>query len=82
MENNANWSRYTETDRRESGNQDALYALVQGQLPEQNTNRTGTKIDNKQDPMKLKSFCREMDTINRTNGSPQNEKTSLPKFHI
>ena len=54
---------------KEVGNSSAL--VFRRQLPEQNTNSSGTKIRvNKRDLMKLKSYCKAKDTINRTKWQP------------
>jgi hypothetical protein len=69
-------TRYTETRRRESGEEPQTHGH-RGNLPEQNTNSLCSKIKNWQrDLIKLQSFCNAKGTVNRT----KRQSTDLGKI--
>ena len=66
-------TRYTETNRRESGEEPRIY----GHQEKKFLNRTPmayalTSIIDKQNIIKLQSFCKAQDTVNRTKWQPRN----------
>ena len=61
-------TRHTETNRRESGEVSATHGH-RGKFPEQKTNSLRSRI-NKWDLIKLQSFCKAKDTVNRTKEQP------------
>ena len=62
-------SRYTESNRGKSGQQPGTL-WHRGNFPEQITNCSALRSIDKQDLMKLKSFCKTKDTVNRTKQQP------------
>jgi len=61
--------RYTETNRRESGEELQTHRN-RGKFPEQNTNDTLRSRIDKWDLIKLQSFCKAKDIANRTKQQP------------
>jgi hypothetical protein len=69
-------TRYTESNRRESG-KDSETQRHRGKFPKQNSNGSVLKSrSEKWNLMKLKSFCRAKDIVNRTNQQPTDWKIS------
>ena len=69
-------TRYTESNWRESGEESPTHPH-RGKFPEQNTNGSGSKINNwKCDFIKLKSFWKAKDTVKRRKREP----TDWPKI--
>jgi hypothetical protein len=67
-------TRYTESNRRESGEEHQTHGH-RGKFPEQNTNALCSKINNRQMGLiKLQSFCKAKDTVNRTKWQPTDWK--------
>ena len=62
--------RDTEINRRESGGKPRRHGHM-GKIPKQNSNGLYCTIKNRQmDPIKLQSFCRAKDTVNKTKRPP------------
>ena len=74
-------TRYTESNRRESREEPGAHGH-RGKFPEQNTNGLYSKNKNRQmDLIKLQSFCKAKDTVNRTISNQQTGKRSLLILH-
>jgi hypothetical protein len=67
-------TRYTVSNRKESGKRH----IATGEFPEQNTMAQALRstID-KWDFIKLKSFCKAKNTVNRTNQQPRDREKNL-----
>jgi hypothetical protein len=65
-------TRYTETNRRESGEEPRIFWHRGKKIPEQNTNGLCCKIKNQQmEPHKIAKFCMAKDTVNKTKRQPK-----------
>ena len=70
---------HTKSNRRECGELPWTH-WHRRQNCDQNINSIGSKINNKWDLLKLKSFCKPKDTIKRTKWQPRNDKWSEEEF--
>ena len=77
-------TRYTETSRTESGNEPQTHEpQTQGKFPDKIPMAYAliSRID-KWDFIKLLSFCKAKETVNRTNRNQQTWKRSKPILHL